>query len=115
MAHDLLYSSDKQRLLEELAEAASDADHHQRDRLMSSQNVDELHELFGKVVGLPAEEEYEPAAPEKGPRMTHQQLNSMKHVSLKVTDPTISMRQNTLKALHHIWCIIKGWFRVKEG
>lgn len=105
MAQDLLY--DKDKLLEELSKSGTNLENFKPPE--SNQEVDELHELFGQVVGL--QTETEPAKPkERAPRMTHQQLTAMKVVAKKVEDPRVSFMQLFSQSLIQIGCAVKSWF-----
>ncbi|MDZ4836357.1 MAG: hypothetical protein SGJ27_21460 [Candidatus Melainabacteria bacterium] len=80
MSQELLYSSDKGRLLKELEVATTTAN--RLPALPNPEHVEALHDLFGQVVGL--KEEAPPVVKPKSPRMTNNQLKAMKVASTKV-------------------------------
>lgn len=83
MSQESLYSSeDKTRLLQELEKATSTGN--RIPALQNSQHADELHELFGQVVGLPKEEPVAEVPKEAIVKMTHGDLRALKGASNKV-------------------------------
>jgi len=106
MAHELLYSGDKQRLLEELATASTSST--RLPALESPEHVEALHELFSEVVGLPKEEEVAPKP--KSPRMTHNELKAMKVVSSKVQETKTPLMQRISQAVIRFGCNVQSLF-----
>jgi hypothetical protein len=86
MSKDLLYSSDAHRLLKELEVTASST---RLPALKNPEHVEELHDLFGQVVGLPKDAVV--AVKPKSPRMTNNELKAMKVVTNKVETPRFTM------------------------
>lgn len=106
MAHELIYSEDKQRLLEELKSASISST--RLPALEDPDHVEALHDLFGQVVGLPKAKEEAPKP--KSPRMTHNELKAMKVVSSKVQDPKVTVTQKVSQALIQFTCGLRSLF-----
>jgi hypothetical protein len=105
MAHELLYSSDKQRLLEELKSATISST--RLPALENPEHIDALHDLYGQVVGLSKETEQ---AKPKSPRMTHNELKAMKVVASQVQSPKIGIAQKVSQVLIQLGCGMKSMF-----
>lgn len=106
MANELIYSADKQRLLEELKSASVSST--RLPALENPEHVEALHDLFGQVVGLP--KDAEPEVKPKSPRMTHNELKAMKVVSSKVQDPKVNVIQRVSQSLIQGWCAVQSLF-----
>jgi hypothetical protein len=113
MSHDPLYTSeDKTRLLQELESVTSTAN--RLPALPNPAHVEELHELFGKVVGLKKEEIVE--APVQTPvvRMTHTQLKAMRGVSAKAKGPSGTGPSFSQTMIMFV-CSIKDFFKATKN